>query len=81
MIEQFLIGSIVGGMLVGSSVQRTISVSRGDMNMTFWSGAANSLFYYLSIKFVVMNNIEAYLGTCVGSSIVILLMANRNRNK
>jgi len=63
----FILGFIVGAGVVGSSVQRTISVSKGRLLSTFFSSNLNSLFYFFSITFVAKENFVAYLGTCVGS--------------
>lgn len=75
----FAIGTLVGAIIVGSSVQRTISVARAHMSSTLWHSALNSVSYYYSVKFVAHDNLDAFLGTCLGSTLVVMLMVLRNK--
>ncbi len=81
MILDFALGCIIGGTLVGSSVQRTLSVGKGEINLTLINAGLNSLAYYFSVYFIAKDNTIAYLGTCLGSTAVVLYMAIRNKGK
>lgn len=76
-IIQWLLGTVIGAGVVGSSVQRTLSVSRGDVAPTVLHSLLNSAFYYFSVTFIARDNLHAYLGTCVGSTIVVVYMVLR----
>ena len=80
-MTSFILGILIGANLVGSSVQRTISVSEGELGKTFGSALLNSLSYFLSINFIIKNDIEAYIGTVVGSTAIVMYMAYKNREK
>lgn len=81
MILDFLIGCAIGGTLVGSSVQRTLSVGKGEVGMTALNAGLNSLSYFFSVSFIAKDNLVAYLGTCLGSTLVVLYMAIRNKKR
>lgn len=74
----FAIGTVIGAVIVGSSVQRTISVAQGRMASTLIQSALNSVSYYFSVSFVAHDNMEAFLGTCLGSTIVVAWMSYKN---
>ena len=52
MIVDFALGTFIGATLVGSSVQRTLSVGKGEMGITLFSALMNSAAYFFSIYFV-----------------------------
>lgn len=81
MIIHFLLGMLVGAGIVGSSVQRTISVARGNLLQASFTANANSIFYFFSVYYVAKGNISAYVGTCVGSWLIVMYMTHRNRRK
>lgn len=80
-VINFLLGVVVGGSLVGCSVERTISASRGHTNKTMVLTAFNSVTYYFSVAFIAKENVVAYLGTTVGSLIAVWFISSRNRKR
>lgn len=56
-------------------------MGKGDLKGTFFAANLNSLSYYFSIYFIAKDNIVAYLGTCLGSWMVVMYMSYRNRGK
>ena len=52
MIENLIIGILVGSFLVGTSVQRTLTVGTGEFAKTFISSCINSIFYFLTVYFI-----------------------------
>lgn len=79
--RDFLIGCVVGAVLVGSSTQRTIAVHEGKLLSTFISSNLNSVSYYFSIYFIAKDNITAYLGTVLGSTLIVMYMSKKYKNK
>lgn len=77
----FITGFIVGAILVGSSIQRTLSVGRGELNMSLANAIVNSITYFFSVYWISQGNISAYIGTCIGSTLVVALLCIRNRDK
>jgi len=77
----FLIGCAVGSVVVGASVWRTLAVHEADMAGAWWSGIMNSVAYYYSVHFVAHDNLVAYTGTAVGSTLTIVIMAYRKKRK
>ena len=77
----FLLGIFIGSTLVGSSVQRTLSVGKGEVGVTLISAVMNSASYFFSVYFIADKNITAYLGTCVGSTAIVLYMSILNRRR
>lgn len=80
-MSSFLIGIFVGASLVGSSVQRTLSVGKGNVLRACVHNGANSLFYFFSVYFIAEKNFQAFAGTTVGSMIIIFYLAEKNRRK
>lgn len=80
-VFQLILGIVVGIGLVGSSIQRTISVSRGEYLGTFLSNNFGSIFYFLSTSFIVKGNMIAFVGTAIGSIIVSTFLCYMNRKK
>lgn len=74
-----LLGMVIGAGVVGASVQRTISVARGDMMGAINSSVVNSIAYFYSVYFIAKDNITAYVGTVIGSTIVVIWLTIRNR--
>lgn len=74
----FFGGVVIGGTLVGCSVERTISASRGLVRRTMALSVVNSVTYYFSISFIAHENICAYSGTCLGSLIAVWYISNKN---
>jgi hypothetical protein len=79
MFSQFLLGTILGAGVVGSSVHRTISVEHGDIKGCLISSILNSVSYFFSVWAIANDNYAGYLGTAVGSTICVLIMARRNK--
>lgn len=75
----FLVGTFIGATLVGSSVQRTLSVGKGQVGLTTFSALMNSASYFFSVYFVVERDIVGYMGTVVGSTLIVMHMAIKNR--
>ena len=80
-MERLLLSLVVGAGVVASSVHRTLSVGRGDVKQTFLGAVANSIAYYLSVQFIVQDDISGYIGTCVGSILILMFMAYRNKKR
>ncbi len=74
------IGLAIGAGVVGSSVHRTISVARGDVFGSVSGSIINSITYFFSIYWIAKDNMAAYIGTVIGSTIMVIVMAKRNRN-
>ena len=79
MIVDFALGTFIGATLVGSSVQRTLSVGEGQVGLTLFNALMNSAAYFFSVYFVVNKNITAYMGTVLGSTVIVCYMAMKNR--
>jgi len=79
--RDFIIGCVVGAVLVGSSTQRTIAVHEGRLWSTFMNANLNSVSYYFSIYFIAKDNLVAYLGTVLGSMVIVMYMATKYRIK
>jgi hypothetical protein len=79
---RFILGCFIGAGVVWSSVVRTLAVKDASMREGIIGSLANSISYYFSIHFVVRDDIVGYLGTCVGSTFIILTMvANAKRGR
>lgn len=78
-MSSLLLGCILGAAVVGSSVQRTIAVERGQVNVAVFSSIINSASYGFSIYSVANNDWIAYTGTAIGSTVLMAYMAWRNR--
>ena len=78
MILDFLIPLVVGAGVVSSSVQRTLHVHRGNVLKTTVWASLNCVFYYLSVKYIISENVLAYSGTCVGSILSVMWLAWKN---
>lgn len=78
-VTDFLLGMVVGGMVVGSSVHRTLSVHNGKVAGALNGSVQNSIAYFFSVNWIAKDNYVAYLGTAVGSTLVVLWMTMRNR--
>jgi len=78
-ITQFLLGCVLGAAVVGSSVQRTIAVEHGKIDVAVWNSLINSASYGFSIYAIAHNDWVAYAGTAVGSTILMAYMAWRNK--
>ncbi len=81
MILQFLIGIIVGAIVVGGSVERTLGVHEGNVLKASFYNILASLSYFLSTYWVAKDNYVAFSGTVVGSSFVIIYLSRRNKRK
>ena len=79
-IKNFCVGLIVGAFVVGSSVNRTISVAEGKSFYTFINCVINSIAYYYSVIFITRNNTASYIGTCVGSCFYCVWLASRKKS-
>jgi hypothetical protein len=73
----FLIGIVVGSLVVGSSVMRTLGVDRKDQRLTFFASILNGASYYASVRFNAGDNVLAFLGTVIGSTITVCWMARK----
>jgi presenilin-like A22 family membrane protease len=80
-VFEVLSGVFIGATLVGSSVSRTLHVGKGNTARAMWATLCNSGAYFLSTYWVATNNIEAFVGTVVGSLIVVTWMSERERGK
>lgn len=74
-----LLGFVVGGTLVGCSIERTIAAARGEVVKTALLTSVNSTLYYFSISFIAKENLPAYIGTCVGSFVAVTIIAYKNK--
>lgn len=81
MIESFITGCVIGAIMIGASVERTLCVGRGLVLGSLMCNALASISYYYSVFYVVEKNLEGFIGTCVGSSIVLAWMAVRKKKK
>ena len=70
---------IVGSAVVGSSVKRTLGVHNGHIDVTLQNSIINSIAYYVSIHWIAKSNITAYLGTVLGSTLLVCYMAAKNK--
>ena len=77
----FITGLLVGAILVGSSIQRTLSVGRGELPLSVSTAIINSITYFFSVYWISRGNISAYLGTCIGSTIVVVYMCIKNKKR
>lgn len=75
----FLIGLVVGAGVVGSSVSRTIAVDRGQVKAALLHSVLNSATYWFSIYSIARDDHWAYVGTAVGSTLLVVCMAYRNK--
>lgn len=71
-ISYFLVGVVMGGATVGSSINRTIAVYKGNMVMSLLWNLLNAVSYFIGIYFVVHENYIGFLGTVLGSCIAVL---------
>jgi hypothetical protein len=78
---EFLVGSVVGAAVVGSSVQRTLSVEHGNVRQAVTSSLINSSAYFYSVWAISKDNYVAYLGTALGSTLLMVYMARKNKNE
>ena len=77
----FLEGLIIGFIVVGTSVQRTLNVHRGNVLYTAVISIINSVAYFISIRYVVTENYVDFLGTAVGAVIVCSYLAYKNNKR
>jgi FtsH-binding integral membrane protein len=77
----FVLGFFVGGTLVGCSIERTICAARGKILTTVLLSSVNSALYFFSIAFIAKENHAAYLGTCIGSTVAVSLIAYKNKKR
>lgn len=75
MIHLFLWGLVVGGLLVASSVSRTLAVHTKDIKGIVLANVSNGIFYYISVHFVIKDNLWAYIGSIFGGLIACLYLA------
>lgn len=76
-----LVGILIGATMIGSSVQRTLQVGAGRPLLALMCNAFSSVGYYYSVFYVVDRNFEGFIGTCIGSSISLTIMAYLNKRK
>lgn len=81
MMMQFLLGTLVGVFLVGTSVQRTLHVDRGEVPNAIVSSILNSIVYYFSVSFVSKDQFSAYFGTTVGALAVVIYLTVKRKNE
>jgi len=80
-VLEFLVGCVVGAAVVGSSVQRTISVDHGNVKMAVACSLINSVSYFYSVWAIAKDNYTAFVGTAVGSTLLMAYMASiRSKN-
>lgn len=80
-ILNFILGFIVGAAVVGASVWRVQAVQAGSMTGAWQSGLLNSVAYYFSIHWIAHDNLGAYMGTAVGSSLIVIYMAYKKKQR
>lgn len=66
---------IIGVVLVGLSVSRTIQVSRGNVFSVCWMTAIHSYVYYVSVYLIAKDRVAEYVATCLGAQLVCVWMA------
>ncbi len=71
----------IGAGVVGSSVSRTLHVEHGNVKWAIIHSLINSASYFYSIYAITRGDIVGYVGTCVGSTILMAYMAHKNANK
>ena len=76
----FILGNLVGAIIVGGSVTRTLEVYKGNVMTSFMINNLCSAAYYFSVHFIAQNNNVAFIGTCTGSAAVISYLAYRNKH-
>lgn len=74
---QFIFGLAIGAGVVGSSVMRTLAVEHKNQRLALISSIVNGVSYFLSVKFIAEDNIIAFLGTVIGSTITVCYMARK----
>lgn len=79
MIVDILVGVVVGSAVVGSSVKRTLGVHNGDIKTVLHNSLINSGAYYISIMWIAKDNVPAYIGTVIGSTLLVCYMAKKNK--
>lgn len=77
----FGIGFIVGAAVVGSSVMRTLYVDRGNVQGAFISSVINSISYFYSVYAIAKENHVGFLGTAVGSTLLMIYMAWKKKQQ
>lgn len=80
-IVRFIIGLVVGSAVVGSSVSRTLAVHKGDVNGAVLHSIINSASYFYSVYAIVKGDTVGYIGTAVGSTLLMGYMAIKEKNK
>lgn len=77
-MNSFFIGIVLGLVLIGASVERTLCVHKGESFKALIFNLLSALGHFASIMYVVKDDYPGIIGTCVGSSIVVLILSYRN---
>lgn len=80
-IAEFLVGIVMGGATVGSSINRTIAVYEGDARNAIAWNVLNGVSYFIGIYFIVQENYIGFVGTIIGSCIAVLRSSIKYRRK
>lgn len=72
-----VLGLFIGAGVVSSSVMRTLSVEHSNQKLALMSSLINGGSYFLSVKFIAEDNVVAFIGTVIGSTIAVCYMARK----
>lgn len=78
---EFIYGLFIGALTIGSTTYRTIKVIEGRMFAVMVSSAIHSLLYLASMRQIINNNMEGYVGFSIGACIATMYLAYKQRIK
>ena len=81
MVYNIIIPFFMGLILVGTMMERTITVIRGDIMLTAALSVLISFVYWFNIQYVVSGNIVAYCAFAAGTVVVTCFQAWREKRR
>ena len=76
---KIILGIVIGIIQVGTSIQRTLYVDRGQISLAMGSSMINSGAYLLSIMFVAKEDYISYAGTALGALLACGFLAIKRK--
>jgi hypothetical protein len=80
-LGHLLFAVLVGLVLVGTSITRTLEVDKGEISGAILSSLLNSVAYYLCVVYVAKDHFWDYIATSVGAMAVVVYLAVKNKKR
>jgi dienelactone hydrolase len=78
---EFVYGFFIGALTIGSTTYRTMKVIEGRVLAVMISSVVHSLLYLASMKQIIDNNMDGYIGFSAGAALATMYLALKQRNK